>query len=145
MKARKRTYRSGLEDKIVPGALARGATYEPVSLTFQGAPRRYKPDLVLPNAIVVEIKGWFTPADRAKTEAVLKANPGLELRFVFDNPRAKLNRTSRTTYAEWCDARRIAWAAKDVPASWYAEDEFLFSRDILDAAQPVKKSVRRVA
>lgn len=133
-------FRSGLELKIVPRALALGAEYEPISLAYPCGERKYKPDVVLPNGIVVEIKGWFTPADRAKTEKVLAAYPGLELRFVLQRPETTLDGRSKTTCAMWLDARKIKWAKGDIPASWYAEPWFAASWNIVHAAPRVKKA-----
>jgi hypothetical protein len=129
-----------LEDKIVPGALLHGAEYEPVSLAYPCGVRRYKPDLVLPNGIAIEIKGWFTPADRAKTLKVLAAYPGLELRFVMQRPETTLDGRSKTTCAMWLDAHGIKWAKGDIPKSWYSEPPFRASWLALASAPRVKKS-----
>ena len=134
---KKSKYRSALEDKIVPGALARGAEYEPITLPYT-AEHRYKPDLVLDNAIVIEIKGWFTPEDRAKTLRVLKTYPGLELRFVLQRPEAALNGKSKTTNAMWLDAHGIKWAKGTIPDSWYHEPTFLDSLMHVMSAPRVK-------
>lgn len=140
---KKSKYRSALEDKIVPGALARHAAYEPITLPYT-AEHRYKPDLVLTNGIVIEIKGWFTPEDRAKTLRVLKAYPGLELRFVMQRPETTLNARSKTTNAMWLDAHGIKWAKRTIPDSWYTERPFMASLRIVADAQRVKSS-RKVA
>lgn len=137
---KKSKYRSALEDKIVPGALAKGAAYEPITLPYT-AEHRYKPDLVLPNGIVIEIKGWFTPEDRAKTLRVMKTYPGLELRFVLQRPEAALNGKSKTTNAMWCDAHGIKWAKGTIPDSWYHEPAFLASLAHVMAAPRVKAQV----
>lgn len=135
---KKSKYRSALEDKVVPAALERGAEYEPIRLTYVGAPRHYKPDLVLPNGIVIEIKGWFTPADRAKTERILKTYPGLELRFVLERPETRLNGKSKTTCAMWCDARNIKWARGTIPQYWYREPMFARSLEHIAGAPRVQ-------
>jgi Autographiviridae endonuclease I len=140
---KKSKYRSGLEDKIVPRALALGAEYEPVSLAYPCGERKYKPDLVLPNGIVIEIKGWFTPADRAKTLKVLAAYPGLELRFVMQRPETTLDGRSKTTNAMWLDAHNIKWAKGDIPDSWYREPTYALSVWQIVAAPKVKKSTSR--
>ena len=140
MARKKCKYRSTLEDKIVPGALAHGAEYEPISLAYPCGERKYKPDLVLPNGIAVEIKGWFTPADRAKTERVLAAYPGLELRFVLQRPETTLDGRSKTTCAMWLNARNIKWAKGDIPSAWYRETGFGVSLDHIIRAPRVKKT-----
>lgn len=139
-RGKKSKYRSSLENKIVPDALARGAEYEPIALPYPCGERKYKPDLVLPNGIAIEIKGWFTPADRAKTERVLKQYPGLELRFVLQRPETTLDGRSKTTNAMWLDARNIKWAKGAIPASWYTEPPYQLSQRYIDNAPRVKRA-----
>ena len=40
----------------MPPLLKLGAEYEPIRLMYDGKPRAYKPDLVLPNGIVVLVQ-----------------------------------------------------------------------------------------
>lgn len=142
MPRRKSKYRSGLEDKLVPALLAVGGEYEPVSLTYPSAPRRYKPDVVLPNGVAIEIKGWFVGSDRAKTLAVLKAYPGLDLRFILQTPSAPLDGRSKTTSAMWCDAHNIPWtkAGSGEELKWAREPFNKVSAAHLSNAPRVKKS-----
>lgn len=108
----------------MPALEAQGAQYEPVFLRYPGADRRYTPDVVLPNAIAIELKGWFKPSDRSKMLAVKKFYPELELRMVLMSPDKPLNKKSTTTEAQWCEKHGIPWAAKEVPASWLLEPLF---------------------
>lgn len=96
--------------------------YEYESLRFSYVSHHtYTPDLSFPNNIVVELKGRFLPADRAKILAVRKAHPHIDLRMVFMNPNVKLSKNSRTTYGDWCDKHGIQWASKRVPIEWTSE------------------------
>ena len=115
---KKKKYRSTMEARLVPPLLALGARYEPIRLPFIAKPRFYIPDVVLANGIVLEIKGWFTPADRAKMLLVKAAYPDLDLRMVLASPRQKLNKTSDTTQAQWCERNGIPWCDNAVPHGW---------------------------
>lgn len=84
---------------------------------------KYKPDFILPNGVIVECKGRFSPADRKKMSLVVEQNPDLDIRLLFmlDNT---LNRSSKTTYSMWCEKRGIKWAvsrAGEVPQEWLDE------------------------
>jgi hypothetical protein len=70
---------------------------------------------------MIETKGYFTAADRAKHLAIKKQMPKIEIRFVFMNAKNKLNKNSSTTYADWCDRHGFKWAEGSVPDSWLME------------------------
>ena len=44
---------------------------------------KYLTDFRLPNGIYIEVKGWFKPSDRTKMESVIKCNPELDIRMLF--------------------------------------------------------------
>ena len=50
-----------------------------------------------------------------------KQHPELDIRFVFMNPKGKIRKGSKTTYADFCDKNDIIWADKTIPTSWYNE------------------------
>jgi len=66
----------------------------------------------------VEAKGVLTPADRTKMRAVKEQHPHLDIRFVFQNAYNKLNKRSKTTYAQWADKNGFQWAHKRIPVEW---------------------------
>jgi hypothetical protein len=99
-------------------AAGKGSKPEPIPFS---EPRKYHPDVVLPNDIVVEVKGYFTPEDRTKHLLVQKAHPNLDVRFVFKNPNNKLRKGSSTTYAMWCDEHGFKYATKAIPPEWLKE------------------------
>lgn len=107
------------------------ALYEPCRFKYEPIQRvrTYTPDYILPNGIVVETKGRFVSADRQKHLAIQKMYPELDLRFVFQNPNAKINKGSSTTYAMWCERNGFLYAAKTVPMEWIAEPPLL-SREL---------------
>ena len=76
---------------------------------------------MLPNGIIVETKGRFTPADRQKHLLVQKQFPELDIRFVFSNPNQKINKGSKTSYAMWCEKNGFLYAKGLIPKEWLME------------------------
>lgn len=117
-------YRSGLEEKIVAQLTAAAVVfyYEPLAIPYvPSKPRKYTPDLVLQNGVVVEAKGHFLSEDRSKHKAIKAQYPDLDLRFVFARPLNRLGTTSRTTYAQWAETHGYLWAEKFIPTAWLRE------------------------
>lgn len=73
------------------------------------------------NNIIIEAKGLFEVKDRQKHLLIKKQYPHLDIRFVFSNPKNKLYKGSKTTYADWCDQNGFKYAAKIIPAAWFKE------------------------
>jgi len=114
-------YRSGLEESVAKDLETRGIKYEyeTKGISYEVAETRtYTPDFILPNGIIVETKGRFVTADRKKHLLIQKQYPQYDIRFVFQNPRAKLYKGSKTTYAQWCDKHGFIWAEKRIPDEW---------------------------
>lgn len=118
-------YRSGLEVEVGKDLESRGVPveYEPYSIEYEQPPkkRRYTPDFVLPNGIIIETKGRFVTSDRQKHLYIKASRPDLDIRFVFTNPHARISKVSKTTYAAWCDKHGFKWAEKRVPDAWLLE------------------------
>lgn len=116
--------RSGLEDKIALSLEARGVSfeYEGTRLKYEvSKTKTYTPDFKLPNGIYIEAKGWFQAADRSKLKDVRASNPEIDLRLVFQRASNRLSKTSKTTYADWCDQYGFRWAERDIPQVWLDE------------------------
>ena len=82
----KRTYRSGLEEEAAAFLKSRQkkVEYEKLKIEWEDlAYRKYTPDFILPNGILIESKGLFTPVDRRKHLLIKKQHPKLDIRFVF--------------------------------------------------------------
>lgn len=94
--------------------------YEPYAVEYVAKPKKYTPDFVLPNGVIIEAKGRFTATDRAKHLLLKSQHPELDIRFVFqyDN---KLSRVSNTRYSEWCGAHGFQYSIREVPESWVKE------------------------
>jgi hypothetical protein len=118
-------YRSGLEEVVCGHLNLLGVLYkyEPFKIEYRvEETKRYTPDIVLlKNGIIVETKGRFVTADRKKHKLIKAQHPDLDLRFVFSNPNGRISKTSKTTYALWCQTNGFQYAAKAIPQEWIAE------------------------
>lgn len=119
--------RSGLEDVICQELSSQGIPYkyEELTLTYvqPEKKRKYTPDIVLENGIVVEIKGRWVTADRQKIAMVKEQYPEMDLRMVFSNSKTKLSKISKTTYGSYCDKLGIPYADKMIPDEWIEEEK----------------------
>lgn len=117
-------YRSGLESKVSAQLNEAGVSfeYETFKIEYQvNETRKYTPDFRLPNSIIVETKGRFVAADRKKHLLVQQQHPDLDIRFVFSNSKAKLNKGAKSTYADWCIKHGFLYADKTIPEEWLSE------------------------
>jgi hypothetical protein len=119
-------WRSGLEEEVAKQLDDKGVAYEYEKLTLYytvpAKQHKYTPDFeLLSNGIIVETKGRFVTADRQKHLLVKAQNPKLDIRFVFSNPKQRISKLSKTTYADWCNKYGFKWAARSVPEEWLNE------------------------
>jgi hypothetical protein len=124
----KHGWRSGLEEIVGKQLDDLGVAYEYEKLTIHytvpARKAKYTPDFeILSNGIIVETKGLWTVQDRQKHLLVRQQNPLLDIRMVFSNPRQRISKASKTTYANWCDKHGILWAAKLIPEEWIREQK----------------------
>ena len=124
MPAHAKGYRSGLEATVQADLeqASIDAEYESIKIEWEDlCYRRYTPDFLLPNGIIIETKGLFTAEDRRKHVLVKKQHPQLDIRFVFTSSKRKLSKQSKTTYAEWCTKQGFLYADKKIPEDWLIE------------------------
>lgn len=116
-------FRSGLEELNADLLQRLGVPfdYEAYKLSYVKKPATYLTDFILPNGIIVETKGHFVSEDRTKHVLIKAQHPGLDLRFVFSNPRTKIGKKSETTYGRWCELKGFAYATKTIPLVWILE------------------------
>lgn len=121
-------FRSGLEEKVAAELAAKGVPvkYEDPDAVIRyrkpaPAERKYHPDFVLPNGIIVETKGRFISEDRSKHKLIKEQHPHLDIRFVFSNSKQRISKTSTTTYAMWCERYGFQFADKSIPDEWLTE------------------------
>lgn len=120
----KRKYRSGFEKEVCGELDDKGIDfeYETENLYYEVVEhRKYIPDVILPNGIYIEIKGYLKPKDRKKMKLVIEQHPEKDIRFVFQRPNNKIFKGSKTTYADWCNKNNIKWAELRIPKEWIAE------------------------
>lgn len=129
-------YRSGLEEKIGEQlkSLKVNAEYESFKIPYvvPSITRSYTPDYLLPNGIVLELKGLFVLEDRKKHLFIKEQYPSLDIRFVFSNSKTKLRKGAKSSYAEWCEKHDFIYADKEVPLSWVQEKSKLRSLNIVE-------------
>lgn len=126
-------YRSGLEDKISKGLQKLGVPFryesERIQFTQPEKKRYYTPDFIVTTktgkTIYIEAKGRFVTADRQKQLMVKASNPDLDVRFVFSNPNNRISKTSKTTYAMWCESKGFKYSKFEedevIPQGWIDE------------------------
>lgn len=118
----KHGWRSGLEERVAKELNEAGVGYEYESVKVKydvHETRTYTPDFILKKGyVIVETKGRFTTADRKKHLLIKKQHPKLDIRFVFQNSRAKLYKGAKSTYADWCDKHGFIYADKSIPEEW---------------------------
>lgn len=120
----KHGYRSGLEGKVSAQLTEAGVNfeYETFKIEYEVHEfKKYTPDFRLPNGIIVETKGRFVSDDRKKHLLIQKQHPDLDIRFVFSNSKAKLNKGAKSTYADWCQKHGFLYADKFIPEEWLNE------------------------
>lgn len=81
------------------------------------------PDILfMENGIIVEAKGYFQSKDRTKHKALREQYPDLDLRFLFEKAKTKLNKLRPTTYGDWCTKHGFKFADGDsIPQAWLDE------------------------
>ena len=80
----------------------------------------YKPDFILNNGVIVETKGFLSKEDRRKHIAIKTQRPELDIRFCFQNSKAKLSRGKRSlTYGAWATKHGFLWSHGSIPEEWY--------------------------
>ena len=119
-------YRSGLERNLGQQLdRVEGLDFEYETLiipyTQPAKDRRYTPDFILPNGIIIEAKGHLQTADRQKHLMVRDSHPDLDIRFVFSRSTNRISKRSKTTYAAWCRSKGFLFADKVIPAKWIRE------------------------
>lgn len=103
----------------VPTVTKNPVSSKGVALNYQRPPQKYYPDACLPDGAFLEVKGLFDADDRRKLLLVRDQNPGIVIRICFMRPNTKLNKTSKTTYADWCDKNGFSWCkGPDLPDEW---------------------------
>lgn len=114
----KKKFKSHFEKDVID-ILPEGTLYETEKLEYIVS-HKYNPDFKLAENVYLEAKGFFDAADRSKHLHIKKQHPEVKVYFIFMNPNLKLNRASKTTYADWCDKNGFEHTTikKGIPQSW---------------------------
>jgi hypothetical protein len=115
-------FRSGLERRIAGNLQRVGAKYDyeafKVPYTQPVKQRLYLIDFILPNGIIIEAKGRWESADRQKFVMIKDSWPDLDIRFVFSRSASTISKTSKTTYADYCESHGWLYADGAIPFEW---------------------------
>jgi hypothetical protein len=135
MKSKERNYRSKFE-KTIGDYLGTRAEYEPEKLYFvQPAKQRfYLPDFKTAGGVFIECKGKWDASDRAKHVWLREQHPDKRIIIVFQNSKVRLNKRSKTTYAEWADKNNLEWL------DWSIDG---IPEELIDANKESNKNKRR--
>ena len=121
----KHGYRSGFEHKVSEQLTEAKVKFEYETTVIPYIKPKtnhtYTIDFTLPNGILGETKGRWVLEDRKKHLLIQEQHPELDIRLVFQNPKGKIRKGSKTTYADFCNKNNIIWADKSIPKSWYNE------------------------
>lgn len=82
--------------------------------------RKYTPDWLLPNGILVESKGNFTAPNRTLMLEVIEANPDRDIRMLFQQDNF-MTRKKVGRYSDWCNKKGIKYAIGRIPDEWFDE------------------------
>ena len=114
-------YRSQLEANFARNLRERkiASLYEQDKIQYIPKPRTYTPDFYIKEGdFYVETKGRFFATDRTKHLLIKEQHPDIDIRFVFLNAKNRLDKRSRTTYAQWCEKNGFLYSEKRMPEEW---------------------------
>ena len=114
-------YRSQFEANFARNLRERkiASLYEQDKIQYIPKPRTYTPDFYIEEGdFYVETKGRFFATDRTKHLLIKEQHPDIDIRFVFLNVKNRLDKRSRTTYAQWCEKNGFLYAEKRMPEEW---------------------------
>ena len=130
----KHGFRSGLEERNAEALGKTGASFafEDHKIEYVRPERhsKYTPDFRIftrpdgtprSQPLIIETKGRFLQKDREKHLLIKRQHPELDIRFVFSNPNARISKTSKTTYAAWCEKHGFQYAKEVIPQAWLEE------------------------
>ena len=129
------SYRSNLEVEVADylKPLQKKIRYEKLTIKYAVTTlKSYKPDFVLDNGIIIEVKGWFKAKDRSKHLLIQAQYPELDIRFIFGNEMNFLYTGSKTRYKDWCKKHNFKYAHRIIPKKWLTERKKRVQLGVLD-------------
>lgn len=120
-------YKSKLEIQVAE-YLGDNAEYETEYLEFTqpAKDRKYCPDFKTKAGVYIECKGKWTVEDRLKHVWLKEQHPDKRIILLFQNPDVKINKRSKTTYANWATKNGIEWLDwrdRDIPKELILENQ----------------------
>ena len=98
--------------------------YEEGKLEYQPPPpppAKYIPDWTIERkdgtTLVIETKGYFSPADRKKMLAVRASNPDITFVLVFQQNN-KLYRAAKKRYSDWAEENGFDYSIDEIKEEW---------------------------
>ena len=128
-------YRSELEKEVADylKPLQKKIRYEKLAIKYTiTRVASYKPDFILDNGIIIEVKGWFKAKDRNKHRLIKEQYPELDIRFIFGNENNFLYKGSKTRYSDWCKKHGFKYANRIIPKKWLTERKKIVQLGILN-------------
>lgn len=116
VKRKSSKFRSKFEERLSKHLEYLGFKYEPIKVdyTVPESKHKYTPDFVR-GKLIYELKGRWTASDRKKMKLLVEQHPEYEIYMIFQNPNIKINKGSKTSYADYCDKNGIKWKSyKDI-------------------------------
>lgn len=125
-RSNKSIYRSGYEETITNNLRKNKIEHEYEKLKLKyiipASNHTYTPDVkLLSNGIICELKGYMDASTRKKMLLVVNQNPEYDIRMVFQNPKCKITKKSKTTYAMWAEKNSIKWGVESDILKWAKE------------------------
>lgn len=103
-------YRSKFEATVAKELEELGYKYEAIKLeyTIPESKHTYTPDFIKDKTII-EVKGLWSKEDRDKMLFIQAQYPEYTVIMFFQNPKLKIYKGSKTTYADFCEKHGIEW------------------------------------
>lgn len=121
-------YRSGLEQTISKRLEDLGVKFgyedTKLSYTVPAKEHKYTPDFTISPTKFLETKGIWSAEDRKKHLLLKEQQPDMNILLIFQNPRNKIARQSKTTYADFCDKHELPYISVDdeIPPEWLTNE-----------------------
>lgn len=127
--AKQSGFRSGLElhvhEQLTENKISYSYESEKIEYIVPAHSSKYTPDFIFTKLdgtkMYIESKGRFLASDRKKHLLIKSQHPELDIRILFQNANNKLSKSSKTTYAAWCEKNNIRYGEFPIPSDWLKE------------------------
>lgn len=115
-------YKSKLEARFAKKAFEEGLTVEYETKKFKYIrTSHYIPDWQVSENVFIETKGYLSQSNRSNLLAFREQYPDVTIHLVFQEPKNKINKRSKTTYEQWAKKHGFQSCGIDssIPRSWF--------------------------